>query len=378
MSLLSVLTPPSPSRAWFTAAHPQQPIIATCFSDKTVRVYSLTTSTLLSTITGGHKRAIRTCAWKPNLKGESVLATGSFDASVGIWRKWDGDMDLIKNETRISGFSAESDNVEEEDDPEEWRFAIVLDGHESEVKSVTWSAGGNFLASCSRDKSVWIWEEVGDDDFETVAVLSEHEGDVKCVAWHPEQELLASGSYDNEIRLWREDDDWGCVDVLRGHTSTVWSLDWEPLPGNRLVSCSDDMTVRIWSNAAGTWTEEMQLPQRHERPIYAVAWRNGKIVSTGGDGRIVVYEERPITMTDGKIAAVRNANGEVSSAASGEREHHAPESLTHGAATEWNVVELIEEGHGVFEINHVCWATRGSQELIVTAGDDGVIKIWTV
>lgn len=379
MSLLSVLTPPSPSRAWFTAAHPRLPIIATCFSDKSVRVYSLTTSTLLSTISGGHKRAIRTCAWKPNLKGESVLATGSFDASVGIWRRWDGDMDLIRNETHIPGFSAESENVDEEDDPEEWRFAIVLDGHESEVKSVSWSAGGNFLATCSRDKSVWIWEEVGDDDYETVAVLSEHEGDVKCVAWHPEQVLLASGSYDNEIRLWREDDDWGCVEILRGHLSTVWSLDWESPPGNRLVSCSDDMTIRIWSDATGTWIEETQLPQKHERPIYAVAWRDGKIVSTGGDGRIVVYEERPTSTADGESADKGTATGEDNSiTVNDERGHHNPEYLTHVATTEWKVVTLIEEGHGSYEINHVCWATRGNQEMIVTAGDDGIVKVWTL
>ncbi|KAL8824889.1 MAG: hypothetical protein Q9191_004756 [Dirinaria sp. TL-2023a] len=270
---------------------------------------------------------------------------------------------------------------EEEEGEDEWRFAIVLDGHESEVKSVAWSAGGNLLATCSRDKSVWIWEEIGEDDYETVAVLQEHEGDVKCVAWHPEEALLASASYDDEIRLWREDvDDWGCVAVLRGHDSTVWAVEWEgviraavdddddddEVSGNkksvpRLASCSDDLTIRIWrrvmkergapqqsrlsiirsGNMEEEWVEDCRLPQVHVRAIYSIAWsrKTGRIVSVGGDGKVVVYGQ--------------DEGG-------------------------WSVLAQVHDAHDVSEINHVCWAHLSpDEEIIVSTGEDGAVRTWS-
>ncbi|CAD6580431.1 MAG: Cytosolic iron-sulfur protein assembly protein [Alectoria sarmentosa] len=464
---LANLEPSSPSRAWLTAPHPTLPLLATCSSDKTVRIYSLTTFTLLSTITGGHKRSIRTCAWKPNLKGESVLATGSFDASVGIWRHYDNDMNPKPKEV-LSGLdfdardkaiaNGEMGENAEEDDEEEWRFAIVLDGHESEVKSVAWSTGGNLLATCSRDKSVWIWEEVGEDDYETIAVMQEHEGDVKCVAWHPEEELLASASYDDDVRLWREDvDDWGCCGVLRGHGSTVWCVAWEGVvpeifgdvedgqkdpkekwvkrreaSGPRLMSCSDDLSIRVWrrrpkekvqqsrlsiirsGSSEENWVEEVQLPKAHSRPIYAIAWsKSGRVVSTGGDGAIVVYEERwkkgstdpkskktgdQTTGVDGEQASgkpeivgaepMEGVTKEAETALEeNEQESKETEAEELPEATDWVVVAQIEGAHGVFEVNHVAWASRRDknvrsnveqEEVIITTGDDGTVKVWTM
>ncbi|MCJ1292637.1 Cytosolic iron-sulfur protein assembly protein [Xylographa carneopallida] len=434
LTLLSPLTPPSLSRAWLTAPHPTLPIVATCSSDKSVRIYSLTSFTLLSTISGGHKRSVRSCAWKPGIKGESVLATGSFDASVGVWKRWDSE-DLNPRPERELDFTDKGD-TDNADEDEEWRFALVLDGHDSEVKSVDWSAGGNFLATCSRDKSVWIWEEVGEDDFETIAVLQEHTADVKCVAWHPEEEMLASGSYDDEIRLWREEiDDWGCVAVLRGHESTIWAVGWEgvqvkiggkeidvqTLPkdgqewasrrersGPRLVSCSDDQTIRIWrrkprdnrpaqnllsiirtGGSEEEWVEEARLPSTHERAIYAVAWshRSGRIVSTGGDGKILVYEERWKT-GGGKIEVTATGNSVVNGGSNEDHSTMVEENavdMNHDTenATEWIAIVELEGTHGVYEINHVCWAPRADrakshddEEVVLSTGDDGVVKVW--
>ena len=111
----ATLTPPSNSRTWQTAPHPSSPIVATACSDRSVRVYSLTSFTLLHSITGGHKRSVRSVSWKPHVRGQDVLATGSFDASAGIWRKRH-DQGL---EREINGQGDEEEDEEDEDEEDE-------------------------------------------------------------------------------------------------------------------------------------------------------------------------------------------------------------------------------------------------------------------
>jgi WD40 repeat protein len=411
---LATFTPTGTTRAWLSVPHPTAPILATASSDKTARIYSLTDFRLHSVVSGGHKRSVRAAAWKPGVKGESVLATGSFDASVGIWRRWETGL----AEQGITGVRVQRDEDDSEEEEEEWRFSVLLDGHESEVKGVAFNAGGQYLATCSRDKTVWIWEEVEEDNFETIAVLQEHEADIKCVTWHPQEDLLASGSYDDTIRLYREDlDDWACVALLQGHESTVWGLDFEPVEnrswagkhaksltpeqqkfaesrdksGSRLLSCSDDKTIRIWqrrpkefvpaptganrmpsiirtNNIEEDWYEEARLPQVHDRGVYSISWSkiSGRIVSAGSDGKVVVYEERWKDQTTSDAMEVDGGTQAT-------------------PKTEWVVLAELDGGHGVYEVNNVCWTKRrdankrsDDEEIIITTGDDGAVMAWTL
>jgi WD40 repeat protein len=419
---LATLTPPSNSRTWQTAPHPSQPMVATACSDRSVRVYSLTSFTLLHSITGGHKRSVRSCSWKPHTSGQSVLATGSFDSSAGIWRK--DDAENLAHEVRQVG-------DEEDEDAEEYQFSCILDGHESEIKCLTWSPRGQYLATCSRDKSVWIWEELEDDNFETVAVLQEHDGDVKCVAWHPEEDLLVSTSYDDSVRFYREDqDDWVQVAMTEGHGMTVWWAEFEgsgaskydfrrqrdgleekqiqhidalEQSGPRLATCSDDCTVRIWRRKPREgaqhhnsgmpsiirsaaidedWYQDAILPKAHDRAIYSVSWSRttGLLVSAGSDGKIVVYKEQWRRQDSNGTS-----NGTASTAMEGVEGADGAAQHAEVSPTEWVVVAEIFSAHDVFEINHVTWAKRADkgkrwdgEEIIVSTGDDGEVRVWTL
>jgi cytosolic iron-sulfur protein assembly protein CIAO1 len=75
-----------------------------------------------------------------------MIATASFDGTVVIWE------------------SQNSSNSR-------WELVASLEGHENEVKCVCWSNDGKWIATCGRDKSVWIWENIGQGEFECVSFL---------------------------------------------------------------------------------------------------------------------------------------------------------------------------------------------------------------
>ncbi|KAK3683703.1 WD40-repeat-containing domain protein [Podospora appendiculata] len=432
---LAALKPDLYQRAWASVPHPTLPLLATTHANQ-VTVFSLTTLSKHSVLAGGHTRSVRAVTWQPAQPATRLrLVTGSFDASAGLWT-WDAESAGLEREVTTAGAG-----VEEDDDDKDWEFNLVLEGHEHEVKGVAFNPSGQYLATCSRDKSVWIWEDVGgaggeDDEWETVAVLSEHDGDVKAVAWCPDvagrsskarysADVLASASYDNTVRIWREDVDgeWICVAVLEGHDGTVWGLQWEPSTTKgdnkfpRLMTWSADATVRIWtlreeedeedqgedvsggsrlfrSGLGGIpntmrrsmreeWECTAVLPRVHTRAVYSATWSadTGLVASAGSDGLIVVYAEDGDGDADVKMASPSPQPETAAAAIESSAENGAEERR--GA---WRVLGKVDNAHGPYEVNHITWCKRfdagaerkGEEEMLVTTGDDGVIRPWQV
>ncbi|KAK2771679.1 WD repeat protein [Colletotrichum kahawae] len=424
-------------RAWCSVPHPTLPLIATAHS-KSVTIYSLSSLSSHSSLSGGHTRSVRSVAWKPNLPPHQLcLVTGSFDSTAGLWR-WDGELPFPGNNTAGDSLEIDlnslqrpnSDENSEDDGDKDWEFTLVLEGHDSEIKGVSFAPSGAYLATCSRDQTVWIWEDVGasegDDEWETVAVLNEHNGDMKGIAWCPDvpgrnsrrrysADVLASASYDNTVRIWREDGDgeWVCVAVLEGHDGTVWGVQWEQKPRAdngfpRLMTYSADRTIRLWSlqeedgedgedeeDRAGMdsgfrpglggipntmrrslreeWVCDAILPKAHTRDIYSVTWSadTGLMASTGSDGVIAVYREY-----DGTRIGTGNDDEEAP-----EKARERPDK-----SGRWRVEATVPNAHGPYEINHITWCKRydagserkGAEEMLVTTGDEGMVCPWQI
>lgn len=216
---------------WGVSWHPLGKILASCGQDQIIRLWKWVDSqwVLTDKLCDAHKRTIRTVAFSPDGKR---LAAAGFDGAVSIWvSSLEG-----SNSSNSSGDGQEPQKV--------WKCAANLEGHENEVKNVSWSSDGKLLATCGRDKTVWIWEVNPNDeddsiksddlDFECLAVLSEHSQDVKAVQFNPfDSRMLVSASYDDTIKIWassyEHDDEWTCRQTFNEHKSTVWSARFSPL-----------------------------------------------------------------------------------------------------------------------------------------------------
>lgn len=153
--------------------------------------------------------------------------------------------------------------LREEDEKNESvpKMLCQMDNHLACVNCVRWSNNGLYLASGGDDKLVMVWKRaafIGPstvfgsssklanvEQWRCVTILRNHTGDVMDVAWSPHDVWLASCSVDNTIVIWNARKFPEMVSVLRGHTGLVKGLTWDPV-GKYLASQADDHSLKVW------------------------------------------------------------------------------------------------------------------------------------
>ena len=123
------------------------------------------------------------------------------------------------------------------------KLIFNMEGHKSDVLTVSFSPNGAFIATGSKDKTIKIWEA---STGENIVTLIGHNKSVKSVIWSPDGRRIISGSDDKKIIVWdvRNGDQ---LAVLSNHTGKVLALAYDP-DGKYFISGSTDKTIRTWSS----------------------------------------------------------------------------------------------------------------------------------
>lgn len=246
----------------------------------------------------------------------NALVSGSEDTTVGLWRL----------PARTLG-SAETGPFE---------LIARLEGHRLGVTDLAWT-GGDPLVSASLDRTLIAWSLA---EKRVLARFEEHRGAV--TACTVEKGDLISASADGTVGIRRvltgppvagSAEPVEAPRPLAGHRLAVRALAVEP-EGRRLLTASDDRTLRLWDLEAGVALGALT----GRRP----AW--GRPVALGG-GRVLCLAGSALRIVD-------VATGEVTDAGSKEPVEGLAEapSPTSGPGASFPAPRVLLWGHGRLEL----------------------------
>ncbi|PHH68455.1 hypothetical protein CDD82_545 [Ophiocordyceps australis] len=190
--------------------------------------------------------------------------------------------------------------------------------------------------------------------------FEEHDGPVRGVDFHPTQPLFVSGGDDYKVKVWSYQTR-RCLFTLNGHLDYVRTVFFHhELPW--ILSSSDDQTIRIWN------------------------WQNRSLICTmtGHNHYVMCAQFHP--KDDLVVSASLDQSVRVWDISGLRKKHSAPTSMNFEdqmARTNQNqadvfgntdaIVKFVLEGHD----RGVNWvAFHPTMPLIVSAGDDRLVKLW--
>ncbi len=162
-----------------------------------------------------------------------------------------------------------------------------LKGHTSPVQHVAFSTDGSRLGSTDQEGTLILWDGASGRQLRRLPGFGSG-----GLALGPGGRFLAIYGHladPTGIEIWNLDRDARVAGPVYGHEATIESIGFSP-DGSRLVTASDDRTVRLWDGRTG---EPIGEPlSGHTSPVAVAKFSpDGRVVASGGaDNQVLLWD----------------------------------------------------------------------------------------
>ncbi len=252
---------------------PDSTKLVTGSEGNTASIWDITapTPTEQPVILSGHGGPVRVVVFSPD---GHWLVTGGRDSIARLWN--------------LGATSSTTERYERYERYEHY----LLAGHTDAITTAAFSPDSRWLATGSEDNTVRLWEVTAQNPAAHSIVLSDHTGLIRAVAFSPDSHWLASGSEDSTARLW----DMNTLKplaphsiVFKGHEHPIRTLAFSP-DGLWLATGGDDNLIRLWDLRAPSSDAKSTVLAGHADPVTALAFSpDGRLVSGSEDSTVRVW-----------------------------------------------------------------------------------------
>jgi WD40 repeat protein len=203
---------------------------------------------------------------------------------------------------------------------------------------------------------------------ESVVTLKGHSAGVQSVAFSPDGKRIVSGSDDKTVKIWDAETEQEKL-TLKGYSGTIRSVAFSP-DGKQIVSGSDDNTVKVWNSVTG---EEVSTLKGHSGNVLCVAWSLSGNLIVSGSHKMKIWAAETAQL----ILTIKGGGSDVRSVAfSPDGKHIAsgyPDANPQVWDSETGQLKLTLKGHSR-GVNSVVFSPDGNW--IASGSSDNTMKIW--